>query len=825
MFQVGTVVAESVIDDVSNGGQVMGMQAFRNAWRRLIGRPGHSALSIGILSLGLLAALFLFGSVNSMVLKPLPFPQAERLVAVGWSDARRPNEVGGLNTRQWLAIKDALPMFDRVAVDGGQATVNISQAEGVKRYNGAVIDRELLPLFSLQPLLGRAFNDEDDRPGAPLTVLLGEHVWRNDFGADPGVIGRVVRTNGQTATIIGVLPGWFSYPYDQEVWIPRRLALDDGLGTQLLARLAPGVTPEQARLALADLTRRMNNEILGGRDEATLNLIPLQHRFVDETTRHILWMMFAAGLLVLLLACVNVANLQLAAILPRRRELAVRSALGAGRGRLLSELMAEALIMAAIATLLAAIGNDLLGRVFVSHMSSTGLTLPFFVDFGYDWRDFVFVPVLAFVTCLLSGLIPAMRAAGTDAQDALRDGSKGSHGGLFARISRVLVIGEIALTVILLIGAAMFIRGINGMIGFDHGGRVDPETVLTARVGLFESDYPTPTDRARFFERVAERLREDPQVIEASVGTGMPGWTSGGSEDVIAEGAERPAGGHVEAETAAVDPAFAAVYGLTLREGRFFTQADHADALPVTVIDARAAQRLWPDRPALGQRLVVDPEGDQPRTVTVVGVVDNLHLRQVNASPRPAVLMPFAQVPTRFATVAVQLRGDAVAFAPRLSDAVRAVDPHTPAYWVQTHAANIKIGRAGAVVLTQMFGAVGLFTLILAAAGLYGVLAFSVEQRTREIGIRRAIGSDRIGVAKLVFRRVVGQLGFGLGIGIAIALPWSALLANPAFHTQAYDPLIFGSTIALILLVALVSALVPLRRALRVDPVVALRQD
>lgn len=801
------------------------MRAFGNAWRRLAGRPGHTVLSIGILSLGLLAALFLFGSVNSMVLRPLPFPDAERLVAVGWSDARRPDEVGGLNTRQWLAIQDALPMFDKVAVEGGPATVNISHGDGVKRYNGAIIDHRLLPLLSLQPLLGRAFNEADDRPGAPLTVLLGENVWRNEFAADPSVIGRVVRSNGESATVIGVLPAWFTYPFDQEVWIPRRLALDDGLGTQVLARLAPGVTLEQARLGLAELTRRMGDGLLGSHDDATLNAIALQHRFVDEVTRHILWMMFAAGLLVLLLACVNVANLQLAAMLPRRRELAVRSALGAGRGRLLRELMAEAMVMAAVATVLAVIGNDLLGRLFIGQMNDTGLTLPFFVDFAYDWRDLLVVPVLAFATCLLAGLIPAMRAAGTDAQDALRDGSKGSHGGVFSRIARVLVIGEIALTVILLVGAAMFVRGINGMMQFDHGAHTDPQSVLTARVGLFENDYPTAADHLRYFERVGEVLRADPQVLEASVGTGMPGWNSGGSEDVVAEGAPRPAGGHVEAAVSFVDPAFATVYGIPLREGRFFNDADRVDSQAVAVIDARAAQRLWPDRPALGQRMVVDPDGSQPRTVTVAGIVDNLHMRPVNSSPRPSVLLPFAQSPTRFASLAVHLNGDAAAFAPRLVEALRKVDPHTPAYWVQTHADNIRQGRAGAVVMTQMFAAVGVLTLILAAAGLYGVLAFSVEQRTREIGIRRAIGSNRVGVAGLVFRRVVGQLGIGLGIGVAIALPWSALLANPAFHTRAYDPLIFVGTIGLILLVALVSAVVPLRRALRVDPMVALRQD
>jgi putative ABC transport system permease protein len=363
------------------------------------------------------------------------------------------------------------------------------------------------------------------------------------------------------------------------------------------------------------------------------------------------------------------------------------------------------------------------------------------------------------------------------------------------------------------------------MLAFDHGAHADPETVLTGRIGLFENDYPSDEERLRFFQRVSEVIRQDPRVVAATVGTGMPGWTSGGSEELVGEGGERPSGGFVDAETAAVDAAFADVYGIRLREGRFFNENDRAGTLAVAVIDSRAAQRLFPDRPALGQRLTVDPEGSQARTVTVVGVIDNLHLRQVGSTPRPSMLVPFAQAPTRFATVAVRVNGDAAAFAPRLSAAIRTVDPHTPAYWVQTQASNIKAGRAGAVVLTQMFVAVGVLTLILAAAGLYGVLAFSVEQRTREIGIRRAIGSDRAGVTRLVLKRLVGQVMAGLAIGVAIALPWSKLLANPAFHTRAHDPLIFGATVVLILLVALCASLVPLRRALRVDPVIALRQE
>lgn len=800
-------------------------QSLVNARRRLAARPGHSLLAIGILSLGLLAAMYLFGSLNSMLLRPLPFPDAERLVAVGWSDPGRLDEVGSLSAPDWLALRGRLAMFDLVATDAGAATVNLGHGEQVKRHSGAFIDERLLPLFSVQPLLGRTFSAADDRAGAPLTLLIGEHLWRNELAADPDIIGTVVRANGEPATVIGVLPGNFAYPRDQQAWLPRRLAIDDGLPVVITARLAPGIGLQQARTQLAALTSALAGELSGSRDGAMLNLIPLQHRFVNTTTRQALWMVFSAGLLVLLLACVNVANLQLAAMLPRRRELAVRSALGAGHRHLLGDLLAESLLIAGIATVLAALANDVLGRFSAARMIESGMQIPFFVDFAYDWRDLLFFPALALGSCLLAGLIPALRAAGTDAREAMNEGARGSQGGFFVRVSRWLVVGQIALTVVLLVGAAMFLHGSAGMLAFDTGSRVDGRQVLTARVGLFDAGYPGHAERLAYFEQVRQRLEAQPQIEAASIGNAIPGWSNAGVQDIQAEGAARPAGGHDSAIVAQVDDGFAQVYGLRLVEGRFFDGRDTADSEPVAVIDVRAAQRLWPDGQALGRRLVLDPDEAAPQRRTVVGIVDNLHLTPVENRPRPTVLFPFTQVPTRFATIAVRSRGEAAGLVPLLAATLRAVDPDTPAYFVQTQEQALRQGRIGSVILTEVFAGVGLVALLLAAAGLYGVLAFFVEQRTREIGIRRAIGSDRIGVVGLVFRRLVGHVLAGLLIGIGIALPWSALLANPAFNTRAYDPLIFASTIALVLTVAVIAALVPLRRALRVDPVTALRHD
>lgn len=799
------------------------MNELRNALRRLRARPALALLSVAILGIGLAVAHFLFGAVNGMVLRPLPFPHAERLVSIGWHEN---GVVGleGIDADDWLRLRPALAGYDLIAVDGGILTVNLSRADGVQRYNGAMIDSNVLPLLGEQPMLGRAFSADDDRPGAPMTVLIGERVWRNDFQADPDVIGTTLRANGEPATIIGVMPESFGYPRGQQVWIPRRLAAGDGLPANVSARLAEGVGIEQARLALEATAQQLGAALEESLQGDVLSMRPLAHNFVNDVTRRMAWMMFGASLLVLVLACANVANLQLTHVLTRRRELAIRSALGAGRGRLLRELLAESLLITVAASTVAIVLAHYGGLWVLQGMIANDNLPAYFIRFDYDWRDAVFIVAVAAASCLMAGLAPALRAARTDINVDLQEGSKGTQGGLFARFSSGLVVAEIALTVVLLVGAAMFLRGIDGMMRADLGTDNDPATVLTGRIGIFPSQFPTPESQVRFFQRTVQALRDEPGVIAATAGTGLPGSAFGSGVDVRAEGQPADPAVSVPTDAAAVDDGFAGVYAPRLLAGRHIDARDRADTLPVAVIDVALARRLWPDRDPLGQRFHAGPAADAP-LVTVVGVIDTLRLREMDSNPRPTLLRPLSQWPTRFATVAVRLGGDAMAFAPRLADVVRAVDADTPVYWVRTQAEAIRLGRVGPLLLTQIFSGVGLVALVLAAAGLYGVLSFSVAQRTRELGIRRAIGAGATVISRLVARRIGWQLAAGLGIGVLLALPWSMALADPALNTRGLDPVIFGTVLVLIVAVAVVAGLAPLRRALRIDPMVALRHD
>ncbi|MGP1666597.1 MAG: FtsX-like permease family protein, partial [Rhodanobacter sp.] len=434
----------------------------------------------------------------------------------------------------------------------------------------------------------------------------------------------------------------------------------------------------------------------------------------------------------------------------------------------------------------------------------------------------------ALLSTALAGVIPAWRASRADLQDVLRDGGKGSGGG-FARVAKTLVVAEIALTMLLLVGAGTFIRALDGLLTQPVVGASHALHVLTAKVALPPQTYADDGQRIRFLENVAERLRQQPGVLAASAANTVPGAALGSHENIAAQGQPRPAAGWQRAQMGMVDGHFLETYGVRLTAGRFFTVRDRADSDPVTVIDPATAVALWPGRDPLGQQLVLYPGKSWAMTLTVIGVIEPLQLDGMLQKPLPGMLVPLAQArgqsPLHNVGLALRVHGDAEAFAPRLVDLVRSVDTQVAVYGVGSQARDMARGRIGMMVLTQVFSALGLVALLLAAAGLYGVLAFSVAQRTREIGIRRAIGAGHTAIVREVGRQLLWQLGLGLGIGSLLAWPWSALLADPGMRTQAHDLHVFVPVLLMVLCVAVLSALLPLYRALRVDPAIALRYE
>ncbi|MBB6185360.1 putative permease [Oleiagrimonas soli] len=781
-------------------------------------------LSVTVMGVGLGLMMFVFSMVNSLILQPLPLPHAERLISVGMPT---PNGIEGIDGDQYLQLRGKLRGVDRMGAYR-EAGISLDSGHGATYYRGARLTASMMRLLDAQPLLGRGFVPADDALGAPHALLLGETLWREHFGADPKIVGRSVRVDGEWATVVGVMPAAFGFPGSAQAWLPLRLQSGQHTYVAAVARMAPGVQLGQVRAELDAWAGRLQRTLPSGVHTMQLIVAPVSLSFVPRDMRRWVWLMFGAGVLVLLLACINVANLQLVQTLQRRHELSLRSALGGSRMRLLYGALAEGLLLGAAALALAFLivhaGGRWIDATWVANHPESVLTLH-----GTDASVIAFGIVVALLSTMLSSGIPAWRATrADDLQDAMRDGSKGSGSG-FARVSRVMVVVEVALTVVLLVGAGTFVRSLHALMAQPAVGASHAAQVLTADVALPPQAYKEDAQRIRFFEAVVQRLQQNPEVVAATASDVVPAAVLGSHEDVSLPGQPQPADGWPRAQMAIVDAHFLDTYGVHLREGRFLDARDRADSAPVVVIDAKMAAAYWPHRDALDQKLVLYPGKPWARTLTVVGVIQSLQMDSMLERPRPGLLVPLQQSatfsPLHDVGLAVRTHADASTFAPQLIDAVHSVDPQAAVYAVRSQADAMATARVGLVVLTGVFSALGLVALLLAAAGLYGVLAFSVAQRTREIGIRRAIGAGHGAILLDTGRQLFWQLGLGLGIGLLLSWPWSKLLADPGLHTRAHDPGVFVPVLATVIGISALATLVPMLRALRVDPAVALRYE
>lgn len=800
----------------------------REALRRLWRRPGYSLLSLGILGIGLGLTLFLFSLVNTLIIQPLPLPHAERLMALG-EPTHSGNGIDPLDSDQYLAVHGSLRNLDAMGAYYGIG-MNVDEGGTATYYAGTLVTASMMPLLGIEPLLGRVLTPADDAPGAPRVALLGEALWRHGFGADPHIIGRAVRISDQWATVVGVVPAAASrLPVtNSQVWLPLQLRPGEHRDLWTVARLAPSSQLSQARAELDAWGARLQAALPTTERTRGVVIKPWKYGFVPEDMRHWVWLMFGAAVLVLLLACVNVANLQLVQTLQRRHELALRSALGSSRARLIGGALVESLLLS-LAALVVALpivhwANRWLVEVYYANAPGAG---PLH-RFGIDARVLAAALAAAVLSTALAGVIPAWRASRADLQDALRDGGKGSGAG-FNRVAKGLVMTEIALTVVLLVGAGTFVRALDVLLAQPGVGATHAEQVLVASVALPPKSYADDASRIRFFDQVVERLRQLPGVVDATASDTVPSAFLGSHEDVSLPGQPQPADGWPRVQMGIVDAHFLDTYGVRLREGRFFDARDSAGGQRVAVVDAKMAAAMWPRQDPLGRKLVLWPGYPQPLTLTVVGVVESLQLDGMLEKSLPGMLLPLDQAlrqgPLHSVGLAVRTRADATALARSMADAVHAVEPQAALYRVRSQASAMAEGRVNLTVLTGVFGALGLVALLLAGAGLYGVLSFSVAQRTREIGIRRAIGAGHGAVVRTVARQLAWQLGLGLGTGLLLAMPWSAVLADPGLHTRAHDPAVFVPVLLVVLGVSVAAALVPLWRALRVDPVVALRYE
>ncbi len=796
-----------------------------HALRSLANRPGFSALVVGVLAAGLTCVIFMLAMLDGFVLRPLPFAAPEELLQAGFRGENGDlGDIFPVNSRDLLQIRRQLANVAQVA-GVARSTMNLSDLDRPERYNGAHVSADLFHVLGVAPLLGRDFSAGDEQPGAPAVAMLSYELWQGRYAGDAAIVGKQIRVDARPATIIGVMPENFSYPRREAVWMPATLvegAKADDYAYWLALRRRNGIGDAAVTSAyetwFADAARAEPERFRDQRPQVE----PLARMATDRTTRSMLGLMLAAVCMVLLVACANAANLLLTRTLGRRQELAVRVAVGASRKRLIVHLLAESLLLTmiafGIALVLANIG--LHWQQAVMRQSEFAML---WLRFDIDAKVVGLALGAALLTALTTGLLPALRAGDSAMSDGLRDGTRIASGGSFARVSRVLVVVEIALSCALLVCVGTLVHGILALDHVDLG--IDTNHLLTARVALPVNAYPDDAARLRLYERIAERLRADPEVSDATVATALPGTWYNEQHDVLPAGAVPGDAALPQTSSGAVDDHFLAAYGVSLQQGRFFDSRDTADGPRVAVVDRGFSERFADGGPVLGRQFRIEPRDPNGATVTVIGVIGPVKLNPPGDPPLPTMLTPLRQGLFRIASIAVRTHGDANAFAPRLNQIMHTVDADTPLYWVRDYAAVIRNVTFGERVVAQSFGAFGVIALILAGAGLYGVMAFAVGQRTREIGVRRALGAPPSRVLRHVFGRSLLQLGVGLALGLAAGIPFTRLLTGSLRTIQGNDLSAIGIALGVLILAAGMAVIVPARRALRVDPIEALRHE
>jgi predicted permease len=801
--------------------------SLRRARRSLWRHKGLSALAILCMGLGIGTCVTLFSAANPWLFRPLPYAAPDRLVGLRetvdqlgreWTQSVLLSPANYLDWRARARSFEDMATFARLEY-------NLSRDGEPERVPAAQITGGLFPFLGVSPVHGRVFAAEEDRPGSAV-ALIGHALWERRFGKDPAVLGRTITLDGTLHTIVGVMPPRFAFPEYAEVWTPLGLgpgASRDRHRLDALARLKPGISVAQAQADLSAVAAGLAQEHPDTNRGRGALVRPYLETQTPPGVVMGLYLLIGAGLFVQLIASLNVANLLLVKAAGQRHEIALRLALGAGRARVLHQFLLETLLLTAAGCALGVLLGSLGARAVVG---STPVRPPFWVDFSLDARVVAFTIAVAALSALLVGLVPALQARHANLLEDLKEGGRTMAAAGRARLGRVLVVSELAAALVLLIGAALMVQSFQQRSGADPG--LDAHGVLTAELALSGDSYREPEQRAAFLEELLRRLRARPEVQEAGASNALPfpdplkgGWWTRAFEIEGQPEPERAPRAVYFAGTAGHLPAV----GIPLRQGRLFTPEEEVEGRDVAVVSETLAQRFWKADDPLGKRLRLQG-GPWLRVVGVAGEVrDAGDMTLIDAKPPGQIYVPYRRHAPPVVSLAVRTRSDPALFAENLRGVVRSLDPALPVQSVFT-LDEVRLRSAWvARMWGQMLSQVAALALILAALGVYGVVSYSVSQRTHEIGIRMAVGADRGRVLRLVLGDGM-RLGLrAVAVGTLGALLVTRSLARLLHGVSALDPLTFVACAAALLLAALVASYAPAWRGTRVDPMVALRAE
>jgi predicted permease len=795
-------------------------QDLRFAVRQLVRSPGFTAVAVLTLGLGIGANTAIFSAVNGVLLRPLPYPDPDRLLTL-WG--HHPS-IG----RETASLPDFIDWRKARSFSGMAAWNNtaftVTGTGDPEVVSGAMVTPNYFRVLGAPIPLGRDFRDEEARRAARV-VVLSQGYWQRAYGGRPDVVGRQITLGGVPYTIVGAGARGLALPAQVDIWAP--LETDTTLGRrndflQVIGRLAPGATPETAQVELATIARRLEAEYPESNAGWGVELIGLRERIVGDV-RPALLVFLGAVALVLLIACANVANLTLIRVAARERELTIRAALGASRSRLVRQLLTESVLLALAGGVLG-VGLAVWG-VDALRALEPG-TLPRLDEIRLDTRALAFALVLSLGTGLLFGVVPAIRALGFDLRGGLAEGGRALSGARSAARTRgALVLAEVALASVLLVGAALLLRSFVGLQRVDPGISVDG--ILTARVTLPRSRYEDPAGQVAFADALLDRARTLPGVTSAALGTGAPVDDALSYWSFAMAGVEQPPPEVVQdAVVYRATPEYFRTFGLPLMRGRLFEAGDRADRTPVAVVSQGLAQRYWPGRDPVGSRITFgDPADSVTSWMTVVGVVGDVRQEGAVQPAYPQIYVPFAQVSSRSIVVALRTGRNPLALVAPLKQALAGVDPGLALSQVTTMEQRVASTLARPRVNALLLAAFAATALVLAALGIYGVIAYSVVQRTRELGIRVALGASADAVLGMVMRQGLTPVLIGLAIGLGVAAAGSRVLRSLLYGVAATDLATYAAVAAFLTVVAVAASYVPARRAARSDPVKALRAE
>ncbi len=796
----------------------------RHGLRILIREPGFAATAALILALGVGATTTMFSIANA-ILRELPIEEAERLVSVDRSNVETGRMEMGLTPEGFSRILAEQTVLEGLAAWDEGTFQLAGTGEQPVRLSGAAISPQAFGLLRVQPILGRGLVDADTEAGAPPVVVVRERVWRERLGGSPDVLGTVLRVAGVQRTVVGVLPDWFGFPQNQELWTPLSIDLTaDGeeAGTlHTVGRLRDGVSLDAARAELAGIGHRTTLADPEEDQGISHTVQPFIDQYMDQSDRVMMYTMVLVVSFVLLIAAANVANLLLSRAVVRNKQVAIRMALGGGRSRVVRLLLMESLALAVLGgaggLLLSWAGVGWFDRILGSEVNA------WWVHFGVDGAALAFPAACVAGAAVLAGIVPAMQASGVDLQRAIKSESAGTTGFRQGRTSKVLVVGQLTLSCALLIMASLMVRGVTKLESIDFG--FEPAGVLTGRVDLEEFDYPDEASIRAFRQELLRRLKEVPGVAEVAFFSREPGLDANSDfysldPDVDPSGRGRPT-----IERRWVSEGFFGSFRMPLREGRLFSHQDMDAGEPVVVVNEAMAERLAPNGSAVGLQLFLGIRPNPEDGVRIVGVVEDPGVSVRHAGHHAGIYHPFWDTPYRTIRLSIRTQGELGGMAASVREVLGTLDPNLPFHEVGTLEGTLEDAHLAERVFAILFGIFGVSALILAVVGLYGVIAFSVNRRARELSVRRAVGASPPEILWTTFKDGLSPLAIGLILGVSLAWLLAPLLGEALFSSDARDPLVFGLVPALLATAAAFGLWIPSRRASRADPMVALRTE